>query len=53
MSEIGKPIDRVNGRLNVMGAAKYSAEFNQPQMAYATKIRKSFGAYAAGSNRTL
>lgn len=35
---IGKPIDRIDGRLKVTGAAKYTAEFNQPQMAYAFPV---------------
>ena len=35
MAVTGKPIDRIDGRLKVTGAAKYAAEFNQPQIAYA------------------
>lgn len=31
---IGKPVDRVDGRLKVTGAAKYSAEFQVPNMAH-------------------
>ena len=38
MAIIGKPIDRLDGRLKVTGAAKYSAEFNQPNMAYAFPV---------------
>ncbi len=38
---IGKPVDRVDGRLKVTGAAKYAAEFNQPQMAYAFPVRST------------
>ena len=38
MAEIGKPIDRVDGRLKVTGAAKYAAEFNQTQIAYAFPV---------------
>lgn len=34
MAVIGKPIDRIDARLKVTGAAKYAAEFNQTQMAY-------------------
>ena len=41
MAIIGKPIDRVDGRLKVTGAAKYAAEFNQPQMAYAFPVRST------------
>lgn len=37
----GKPIDRVDGRLKVTGAAKYAAEYNQPQMAYAFPVRST------------
>lgn len=39
MAEIGKPIDRVDARLKVTGAAKYAAEFNQPNMTYAFPVR--------------
>ncbi len=38
MALIGKPVDRVDGRLKVTGAAKYAAEFNQPNMAYAFPV---------------
>ena len=38
MAIIGKPIDRIDGRLKVTGVAKYSAEFNQPGMVYAVPI---------------
>lgn len=38
MAIIGKPIDRIDARLKVTGAAKYAAEFNQPQMAYAFPV---------------
>ncbi|MGI8469583.1 MAG: xanthine dehydrogenase family protein molybdopterin-binding subunit, partial [Pyrinomonadaceae bacterium] len=40
---IGKPIDRVDARLKVTGAAKYAAEFNQNQMAYAFPARSAIG----------
>lgn len=39
MSETGKPISRIDGRMKVSGKATYSAEFNQPNMAYAFPIR--------------
>lgn len=39
MSETGKPISRIDGRLKVTGKATYSAEFNQPNMAYAFPVR--------------
>ena len=38
---IGKSIDRKDGRLKVTGQAKYAAEFNQNQMAYAFPIRST------------
>ena len=38
---IGKPIDRVDGRLKVTGAAKYAAEFNQTNMGYAFPVRST------------
>jgi xanthine dehydrogenase YagR molybdenum-binding subunit len=31
---IGKPTNRVDGRAKVMGAAKYAAEYNVPNLAY-------------------
>jgi xanthine dehydrogenase YagR molybdenum-binding subunit len=34
----GKPIDRVDGRLKITGAATYSAEFNIPNLAYGVVI---------------
>lgn len=40
---IGKPIDRKDGRLKVTGAAKYAAEFNQTNMAYAFAVRSTIG----------
>ncbi|MBL4674778.1 MAG: xanthine dehydrogenase family protein molybdopterin-binding subunit [Mucilaginibacter sp.] len=39
MSETGKPISRVDGRMKVSGKATYAAEFNQPNMAYAFPVR--------------
>jgi xanthine dehydrogenase YagR molybdenum-binding subunit len=38
MSVIGAPINRVDGRLKVTGAAKYSAEFEVPDLAYAVMV---------------
>ncbi len=38
MAVVGKPIDRVDGRLKVTGAAKYSAEYNQPEMVYVVPV---------------
>ncbi len=41
MALIGKPINRVDGQLKVTGAATYSAEFNQANMAYAFPVRST------------
>ncbi|MEJ7738275.1 MAG: xanthine dehydrogenase family protein molybdopterin-binding subunit [Chitinophagaceae bacterium] len=41
MTVIGKPVDRVDGRLKVTGVATYAAEFNQPNMAYAFPVRST------------
>ncbi|QXV65963.1 xanthine dehydrogenase family protein molybdopterin-binding subunit [Mucilaginibacter achroorhodeus] len=41
MSETGKPISRIDGRMKVSGKATYAAEFNQPNMAYAFPVRAS------------
>ncbi|GAA4306050.1 xanthine dehydrogenase family protein molybdopterin-binding subunit [Nibribacter koreensis] len=35
---VGKPMDRVDGRLKVTGAAKYSAEYQLPNMAHAVLV---------------
>lgn len=40
---IGQPIDRKDGRLKVTGGAKYAAEFNQNNMAYAFPVRAKIG----------
>ncbi len=40
---IGKPIDRVDARLKVTGAAKYAAEFPQNNLAYAFPVRSTIG----------
>ncbi len=40
---IGKPLDRIDARLKVTGAAKYAAEFNQKNMAYAFPVRSTIG----------
>lgn len=37
----GKPIDRVDGRLKVMGAARYAAEFPQENIAYGVIIQST------------
>lgn len=36
--EIGAPLDRVEGRLKVTGAAKYAAEYNLPQVCFGVMI---------------
>lgn len=38
---IGKPIDRVDGRLKVTGAARYSAEFPLKNIAYAVLVQSA------------
>ncbi|SFH81729.1 xanthine dehydrogenase family protein molybdopterin-binding subunit [Halpernia frigidisoli] len=43
---IGKPLDRIDGPLKVSGTAKYAAEFNQKNMAYAFPVRSTI---ASGS----
>jgi xanthine dehydrogenase YagR molybdenum-binding subunit len=46
MATIGKPIDRVDGRLKVTGAAKYAAEFALPGMVHAVLIQSTVAAGA-------
>jgi xanthine dehydrogenase YagR molybdenum-binding subunit len=38
MAYIGTPISRADGRAKVTGAAKYAAEFNTPDLAYASLV---------------
>jgi len=45
-SVIGEPMDRVDGRLKVTGAATYSAEFNLPSLTYAVLVS---GTIASGT----
>src|ERR1700755_1692655 len=40
---IGKPLDRKDGPLKVTGRAKYAAEFNPENMAYAFAVRSTVG----------
>lgn len=40
---IGKPIERVDGRLKVMGAARYAAEFEVPNMVHAVLVQSTVG----------
>ncbi len=46
MALIGKPIDRIDGRLKVTGAAKYAAEFPVPNVVHAVLVQSTI---AAGS----
>ncbi|HEV8157538.1 MAG TPA: hypothetical protein VGP58_00795, partial [Pyrinomonadaceae bacterium] len=39
----GKPLSRIDGHLKVTGKARYAAEFNQSQMAYAFPVRSTIG----------
>ncbi len=48
--EIGKPLDRVDGRLKVTGAARYTAEWNVPNLAYGAIVGS---AIAHGSVRAV
>src|SRR4051812_30725700 len=41
MSIIGQPLDRVDGHLKVTGGAKYSAEFDIPNLAYAVMAQST------------
>ena len=38
---IGRPIDRVDGRLKVTGAARYAAEFALPRLSYAVMVQST------------
>lgn len=40
-SLVGKPIDRVDGRLKVTGKAKYSGDIKLPNMAYAVVVQST------------
>src|ERR1700733_1878614 len=46
MAMIGQPIDRLDGRLKVTGAAKYAAEFRVPGVVHAVLVQSTI---AAGS----
>ena len=41
LSPVGKPLDRVDGRLKVTGGAKYAAEFNVPGVVHAYAVESS------------
>ncbi|UWU15740.1 xanthine dehydrogenase family protein molybdopterin-binding subunit [Rhizobium sullae] len=40
---IGKPLTRVDGRAKVTGAARYAADFNQPDQLYAVIVSATIG----------
>lgn len=44
MEAIGKPLDRVDGRLKVTGTATYAAEFELPNMVHAALVQSGIGA---------
>ena len=41
MKEVGRPLDRVDGRLKVTGQARYTAEFPVEQVAYGVLVRST------------
>ncbi|RWC12336.1 MAG: xanthine dehydrogenase family protein molybdopterin-binding subunit [Mesorhizobium sp.] len=43
IASIGKPFTRVDGRAKVTGAARYAADFNQPDQLYAVIVSASVG----------
>lgn len=49
-SLIGKPVERVDGRLKVTGAARYAAEFKVANLAHAVMVMSTI---ASGSIRSL
>ncbi len=44
MASIGKPLDRVDGRLKVTGAARYAAEFAVPGVVHAVLVQSTIAA---------
>ncbi|PYX48450.1 MAG: acylaldehyde oxidase, partial [Acidobacteria bacterium] len=44
MTAIGEPLTRVDGRMKVTGGAKYSAEFQMAQLAYAVLVQSTIPA---------
>jgi xanthine dehydrogenase YagR molybdenum-binding subunit len=44
MAMIGKPIDRIDARLKVTGAARYAAEFNVPSAVHAVLVQSTIPA---------
>ena len=43
-TSVGKPMDRVDGRLKVTGRAKYAAEFALPNLAYGFVVTSTVAA---------
>ena len=43
-SPIGQPIARIDGRVKVIGAAKYAAEFARPRLTYGALIQSTIAA---------
>ena len=41
---LGTGVDRVDGRLKVMGAAHYPSDFRLPEMAHAAMVRSTIAA---------
>ena len=50
MESIGKPLDRADGRLKVTGAARYTAEWDVPNVAYGAIVGSTI---AHGTVRTI
>ncbi|HSU05369.1 MAG TPA: xanthine dehydrogenase family protein molybdopterin-binding subunit [Acetobacteraceae bacterium] len=44
MAILGQPIDRIDGRLKVTGAARYAAEFAVPDLVHAVLVESTIGA---------
>ena len=47
---VGKPMDRIDGRLKVTGTARYAAEFEAPDMTHAVLVQSTI---ASGTVRSL
>jgi xanthine dehydrogenase YagR molybdenum-binding subunit len=50
VSAVGKPIDRVDGRRKITGAALYAADFHHPGLAYAVLVQSTI---AKGEIRSI
>ena len=48
-SAVGKPTDRVDGRLKVTGAARYSAEFDSPNLVHAVLVTSTLAFWIVGA----